>query len=480
MFDDRSKKFHNQYVNLDPINVEAYVPFVGPRAISELQWLAEPLAEKVWANVNSTCVGGGVAEILQSIVPFAKGLGVDCRWFVIEGTNDFFTVTKKFHNLLQGVEQEIHLEEIFHAYLDTVHQNVEATKIVGHMVTIHDPQPAAAIMSGNVYGQVLWRCHIDTSRANLRIWRFLLPYINHFQGAIFTCPEFIRSELQIPTYEINPCIDPLKPKNHQYSREQALKVLANLFQEHKVDPDRPIVAAISRYDIHKNQKSIIEAFKLLKQNLSNKINPLLILVGNFATDDPEGAQMYETVRGWVDGTPDVHVWVNVKNNDQVVGALMALARCFVHVATREGFGLVVSEAMWQGTPVIGSNVGGIKKQIVNGQTGYIVDPRDTAQIASRMKSLLENEEEAEAMGAAAIEHVRETFLLPHLIKNHLILMRYYLEIDNKVPDFRINDMTFSEIKAALYGRTMWPISSDHLKKRIETIWDGLQRRGGDQ
>ena len=246
MFDDRSKKFHNQYVNLDPINVEAYVPFVGPRAISELQWLAEPLAEKVWANVNSTCVGGGVAEMLQSIVPFAKGLGVDCRWFVIEGTNDFFTVTKKFHNLLQGVEQEIHLDEIFHAYLDTVHQNVEATKIVGHMVTIHDPQPAAVIMSGNVYGQVLWRCHIDTSRANLRIWRFLLPYINHFQGAIFTCPEFIRSELQIPTYEINPCIDPLKPKNHQYSREQALKVLANLFQEHKVDPDRPIVVAISR------------------------------------------------------------------------------------------------------------------------------------------------------------------------------------------------------------------------------------------
>jgi len=476
MFDDRSKKFHNQYVNLDPINVEAYTPFVGQKAISELQWLAEPIAGKVWANVNSTCVGGGVAEMLQSVVPFAKGLGVDCRWFVIEGTNDFFTVTKKFHNLLQGVDQEIHLDEIFHAYLDTVNQNVEETKIVGHMVTVHDPQPAAVIMSGNVYGQVLWRCHIDTSRANLRIWRFLLPYINHFQGAIFTCPEFIRSELQIPTYEINPCIDPLRPKNHQYSTEQALKVLADLFHEHNVDPERPIVAAISRYDIHKNQKSIIDAFKLLRKNLSNGIAPLLILVGNYASDDPEGTQMYEKVKGWIDGEPDIHAWVNVKNNDQVVGALMALARCFVHVATREGFGLVVSEAMWQGTPVIGSNVGGIRKQVVNGQTGYVLPPNDVAQIASRMKSLLENREEARLMGEAAVEHVRSSFLLPHMIKKHLILMRYYLEIDNKMPDFRLNDMSFSEIKAALYGRTMWPISSDQLKRRIETIWDGLQRR----
>ena len=364
MFDDRSKKFHNQFVNLQPIDVEKYTPFVGERAINELKWLADPLHEKVWANVNSTCIGGGVAEMLQSIVPFAKGLGVDCRWFVIEGTNDFFTVTKKFHNLLQGVVQNISLDEIFHAYLETVHQNLSATKIVGHMVTIHDPQPAAVIMSGNVYGQVLWRCHIDTSEANLRIWRFLLPYINHYQGAIFTCPEFIRSELQIPTYEICPSIDPLRPKNHQYTRAEALDVMSDLFNEHNVDPDRPIILAISRYDVHKNQQTIVEAFKQLRQNLPSKVNPLLIMVGNFASDDPEGEEMYDQVKTWIDGDDSIHAWVNVKDNDKVVGALMALAHCFVHISTREGFGLVVSEAMWQGTPVIGSNVGGIKKQVV--------------------------------------------------------------------------------------------------------------------
>jgi trehalose synthase len=368
------------------------------------------------------------------------------------------------------------LDEIFHAYLETIHQNIDTDKIVGHMVTIHDPQPAAVIMSGNVYGQVLWRCHIDTSEANLRIWRFLLPYINHFDGAIFTCPEFIRSPLQIPTYEITPCIDPLRTKNQRYERPQALKVLNDLFQEHNVDPERPIFTAISRYDVHKNQRSVVEAFKLLKKQVNPKMKPLLILVGNFATDDPEGTAMFSKVQAWIEEDPDIHAWVNVPNNDEVVGALMSISHGFVHVSTREGFGLVVSEAMWQGTPVIGSNVGGIRKQIVHGQTGYIVEPTDVDRIAARMKSLLENTEERKVLGASAVERVRDNFLLPHLVLKHLLLMRYYLEIDNRVPDFRINDMTFSEIKAALYGRTMWPISSDQLKQRLETIWDGLQRR----
>jgi len=476
MFDDRSKKFANQYVNLEPIDVDRYIPFVGERMISALKWIAEPLQEKVWANVNSTCVGGGVAEMLQSMVPFAKGLGVDCRWFVIEGTSDFFTVTKKLHNLLQGVEQNISLEEIFHAYLETVHQNIDTSKVVGHLVTVHDPQPAAVVMSGNVYGQVLWRCHIDTSKANLRIWRFLLPYVNHFDGAIFTCREFVRSELQIPTYEISPCIDPLRAKNHRYDRAGALKVLGDLFNQHNIDPERPIFTAISRYDIHKNQKSIIEAFKRLRDQVAPRRKPLLILVGNFASDDPEGVEMYEKVLSYAGGDPDIHAWVNVRDNDRVVGALMAISCAFIHVATREGFGLVVSEAMWQGTPVIGSNVGGIRRQVINGQTGYIVEPTDIDRIARRMKSLLENDAEREIMSAAAVEQVRNNFLLPHLIQKHLLLMRYYLEIDNRMPDFRMNDLTFSEIKAALYGRTMWPISSDQLKRRIETIWDGLQRK----
>ena len=474
MFDDRSKGYKNQFVPLDPIDVDLYKPFVGQKIIDELKWLAAPLENKVWANVNSTCVGGGVAEMLQSIIPFAKGLGVDCRWFVIEGSDEFFVVTKKFHNLLQGIDQPISMEEIFHAYLDTLHENTHKTTIVGHMVTVHDPQPAAMLMSGNIYGHILWRCHIDTSQASRRIWRFLVPYINHYHGAIFTSPEFVKSDLQIPTYEINPCIDPLKQKNKQYKREEALSILSDLFNEHNVDSDRPIVAAVSRYDIHKNQKRIIQAFKLMKENIPSKIKPLLIMIGNSASDDPEGAAMYQTILDEVGDDKDIHTWVNVENNNEVVGALMNVATCFVHVSTKEGFGLVVSEAMWQGTPVIGSRIGGIKKQVINGQTGYIVEPSDVDKIAKRMKTLLENKLEREHMGKNGIEHVRENFLLPNLIKSYVILMRYYLEVDNKLPEFRMNDLAYKEIMSALYGRTVWPISSDHLKKRLEAIWDGLR------
>ncbi|MBD3296216.1 MAG: glycosyl transferase family 1, partial [Candidatus Omnitrophica bacterium] len=225
MFDDRSRKYSNEYVPLEPVDISKYEPFVGKRVLDDLRFMAEPLEKKVWANVNSTFVGGGVAEMLQSIIPFARGLGIDARWFVIEGSEEFFSVTKKFHNLLQGVDQDITLREIFHAYLDTIDENTREVRVVGHMVTIHDPQPAAIIMSGNVYGHLLWRCHIDTTAASRRIWRFLLPYINQYGGAIFTSSDFVRDGIQVPTYEIAPAIDPLRKKNRIWTKAKALKVL---------------------------------------------------------------------------------------------------------------------------------------------------------------------------------------------------------------------------------------------------------------
>lgn len=473
MFDDRSKKFKNQYVPIKKLNVDKYKPFVGKEEIDRLKWLSEPLNRKVWANVNSTIIGGGVAEMLQSTVPFVRGLGVDCRWFVIEGSPEFFNVTKKFHNLLQGVKQEITMEEVFHAYLDTIHWNTEKTKIVGHMVIIHDPQPAAIIMSGNIYGHILWRCHIDTSSASRRIWRFLLPYINHFDGAIFTTREFMKEQIQIPAYEIHPSIDPLRKKNHLFTKKEALNALSNLFNKYNIDPKRPIVLAVSRYDIHKNQQGIVQSFKYLKEILSNKIKPYLIIIGNTATDDPEGEKMYEEIIKEIDGDKDIHAWLNIENNDECIGALMTLADCFIHLSTKEGFGLVVTEAMWHKTPVIGSKVGGIRLQVINRENGYIVDPHDSKSTAKRMQSILENPTEKKKMGENAHEHVRNNFLLPSLVEKYLILMRYYLEIDNKIPEFRMNELSYKEIKAALYGRTVWPFSSSDLKKKVETIWEGL-------
>jgi trehalose synthase len=474
MFDDRSKKFKNQYVHLKKTNVDNYKEFVGKQRIDNLKFLAEPLEKKVWANVNSTAIGGGVAEMLQSTIPFARGLGVDCRWFIIEGSPEFFKVTKKFHNLLQGVRQDISMEEVFHAYLETIKWNTEKTKVVGHMVAVHDPQPAAIVMSGNIYGHLLWRCHIDTSQASRRIWRFLLPYINHFDGAIFTCKEFIKDQLQIPAYEIHPCIDPLRKKNELITKKSALKKLSKLFNKHNVDPKRPIILAVSRYDIHKNQKTIIESFKKLKTILSKKIKPYLIIVGNSAADDPEGEMMYQEILSAIDGDKDIHAWLNLEKNDESINALMTIADCFVHLSTKEGFGLVVTEAMWHSTPVIGSKVGGIKLQVTNEESGYLVEANDAKTTAKRLKSILENPKEKRMMAKHAHKKVKENFLLPSLIERYLILMRYYLEIDNKIPNFRMNDLTYKEIKSALYGRTVWPFSSTDLKKRVESIWEGLK------
>ncbi|MFC1479979.1 glycosyltransferase [Candidatus Omnitrophota bacterium] len=475
MFDDRSRKYSNEYVPLKPVDISLYEPFVGKEFMDEIRFLAAPLKKKVWANVNSTFIGGGVAEMLQSVVPFARGLGIDARWFVVEGSDDFFTVTKKFHNLLQGVDQEITLREIFHAYLDTIDENTKDVKVVGHMVTIHDPQPAAMVMNGNIYGHIVWRCHIDTSQASRRIWRFLLPYINQYDGAIFTSREFVKGNVHVPTYEIAPSIDPLRKKNKLRTRKQALKVLEDIFHKNNIDPHRPIIAAVSRYDVHKNQKRIIEAFKLLKENLPKKIKPLLVMVGNSASDDPEGMTMYEEIKKSAEGEKDIHLLLNVENNDEVIGSLLTVAECFVHVSTREGFGLVVSEAMWQGTPVVGSKVGGITQQVTNGHNGFLVGAQETTEIAHAMKSILEDKPLRETFSKNARQTVAQHFLLPHMVRKHLILMRYYLEIDNKVPDFRLNKLTYKEISQALYGRTVWPFSTDDLKKRVEAIWEGLER-----
>lgn len=427
--------------------IDVYRDFIGRDKTEEIKRLAEPLQDTSWTNINSTFMGGGVAEMLRGLIPLARGLGIQAGWSVIRGTNDFFQVTKKFHNMLQGVGNEITLDEIFGAYLDTIDENTRNTLIASDLVVIHDPQPAALVMNGIIFGNILWRCHIDTSNANQTVWRFLLPYINHCSGAIFTMPEFVGGGLQIPIYEMNPCIDPCATKNHNYERVEALDILSPLLQQHNVDPQRPILTAISRYDIHKNQESVIRAFLLLREEKKFNPPPCLILMGNTATDDPEGGAMLDHLRRVAGDDPDIHFLVNVPDNDRVVGALMTIARAMIHPATREGFGLVVTEALWQGTPVIGSPVGGIKKQVLEGETGYLVAPLDIPAIAGAMARVLENPAEAKEMGSRGTEHVRHNFLLPELMRRYLILMRFYTGKEKAFPEFRLDQLSYSEIMA---------------------------------
>lgn len=427
------------------LSLDDYAEFIGPDKLDQLRRLAAPLQDKGWSNLNSTAFGGGVAEMLQSLIPIARCLGLNARWYIIHGNDDFFKVTKKFHNMLQGVGDEISLAEIFDAYLDTIDDNAKDAMVASDLVVVHDPQPAGLIMNEVLYGNVLWRCHIDTSAPNKIVWRFLLPYINHCAGAIFSMRKFVGPGVQVPIYRITPGIDPLRTKNHQYSRDQALAVMEPLFNEHNIDPDRPILSAISRYDIHKNQFTVLEAYRRLREQGRHDPPPYMIFIGNTAADDPEGQGVLDKLRQAADGVPDVHFWVNVPDNDRVVGALMKLSQGFVHISTKEGFGLVVTEAMWQGTPVIGSNVGGIAEQVIGGQTGYLVEPMDTAAVTKAMDRVLSHPGEAELLGRQAREHVRENFLLTEVMRRYLILLRFYTGQSRELPDFRLDDLSYAEI-----------------------------------
>jgi trehalose synthase len=345
----------------------------------------------------------------------------------------------------------VSLEDLFGTYLETIQKNAKEMKIGADLVVVHDPQPAALVMHSAIYGKVLWRCHIDTSAPNEIIWRFLLPYINQYSGAIFTMPEFVSPGLQIPTYQITPAIDPLAVKNWLWTAEEAQTILAPLFHAHDMDPDRPILAAVSRYDIHKNQPTILKAFNRLREQRQSKAPPYLVFLGNTATDDPEGETVLKRLRETAGDDPDVKFWVNVQNNDQVVGALMQAARGFVHVSTKEGFGLVVSEALWHGTPVIGSRVGGITRQVLDGENGFVVDPLDVETIAQKMAFFLDHPQVSEVMGRRGWGHVRRHFLLPELVFKHLALIRYYHKVDVTPPTFRLNSMTYKEILDELRG-----------------------------
>ncbi len=436
MYDDQSKQYKSKYGKLNPIDINQYTTIIGAKEVEEIKRLSSLLENKTWSHVNSTFEGGGVAEMLKSVIPIAKGLGIDCKWYCIEGNDNFYSITKRFHNIIQGLKQEFTVEDLLETYINTNKKNFEDQRIVSDLTVIHDPQPCASIVHGKYEGKMLWRCHIDTSEANELIWNFLLPYINNYDGAIFSQRSFVKEGIKKPVYQVAPSIDPLNNKNKQRTEKEAFKKLSGFFTKYNIDAERPIILAVSRYDVHKNQKVIIESFKKLKEEKEiKKLKPILILVGNLATDDPEGKEMYKNILTIVDDDKDIYPLLNIENNDENIGALMKLAKIFIHISTKEGFGLVVTEAMWQGTPVIGSKVGGITLQVINGTTGYLVDPFDTESIITFVKHLLTNPEEREKLGYHAVEHVRENFLITTLVKKYLILMRFLLGID--FPYFRI-------------------------------------------
>ncbi len=387
-----------------------YVSLLGAPEIDELRALAGALKQRDVLMVNSTKVGGGVAEILDRLVPLARELGVIIRWEVLEGGTDFFEVTKAFHNALHGGPYELP-PEAFEIFLAYNHHNRTRLDLDSPFTVIHDPQPLALICGrprSDAPG--VWRCHIDLSRRNGAVWAFLKPFVDRYDGAVFSSPAFAQ-QLPIPQYLFFPSIDPLSEKNRELSAEFVQGVLDTF----GIDRDRPIITQISRFDRLKDPVGVVRVFKVVKRYFDCQ----LVLAGGGASDDPEGAAVVEEVREAVDGDPSIHVVELPASSPLEVNALQRASTVIVQKSLREGFGLTVAEALWKKRPVVASAVGGIPLQIIHKHTGLLA--HSVEGTAYQVRFLLAHPELAAKLGEQGHEHVRENFLVTRNLKSYLFL-----------------------------------------------------------
>ncbi|MBI5583223.1 MAG: glycosyltransferase [Deltaproteobacteria bacterium] len=392
--------------------LEAYKEVVPPGTVEFLILLAEKVQGKRILEINSTRVGGGVAEILRSLVPLFQEIGLDCRWEVITGTEEFFNVTKAFHNALQGWEQNIS-PQMLQSYREINRENAARLSCDADYVVIHDPQPAALIDSRPPGGKWIWRCHIDISRPQMKVWNFLRQFVVKYDSAIFSLPGFAR-KLPIPQFLIYPSIDPLSDKNRELSTEEQGRILEKL----NIPLDKPILLQVSRFDRFKDPLGVIQAYQLVKKHHDVR----LILAGGTATDDPEGEVVLSEVREAAFNDPDILILLLPPDAHLEINALQRAATIVLQKSLREGFGLTVAEAMWKGKPVIGGFAGGITVQLVYGITGFTVHSVEGA--ALRIHSLLDNPELSIEVGREAREYVRQNFLITRNLGDYLALMNY--------------------------------------------------------
>ena len=350
-----------------PVLVRDYEGVVGKEVVDELWLLADRIRHRSLQNINSTAVGGGVAEILTRMVPLLRDLGITTWWDVMKGDQAFFNATKTLHNALHGKNDGI-TEEMLEAYRETTAINCTEIDIKADVILVHDPQPAGLIVKKREMGRGwLWRCHIDVSspqaRAQARAWNFLEPYVEQYDAAIFSMAAFAQ-RLAIPQYVVAPSIDPLSDKNRELPAAEIEAVLAG----YGIDPERPVLTQISRFDRLKDPLGVMAAYRMVKKRADCQ----LVLAGGTASDDPEGEQVLREVQEQAANDPDVHVLLLPPFSDYQINALVRGSTIVFQKSLKEGFGLTVTEALWKGKPVIGGAVGGIKRQVLNGITGFLV------------------------------------------------------------------------------------------------------------
>ncbi len=395
--------------------LEAMAELTGRDVIEHLQQLAAPMKGMRVVHVNSTRVGGGVAEILAKLVPLKRELGIDATWEVVTGEEEFYRCTKSFHNGLQGNIAPVS-DRLLRTFEETGRRNAEELRAKleeADAVFIHDPQPAPLLKyTPGRKGKWVWRCHIDVSRPYRPTWKYLRGFVADYDASIFSLAAFAQP-LPHPEYLITPSIDPLGEKNLELSPGEVRAVAENF----GVDPARPLLVQISRFDRFKDPVGVIRGYHLAKAFLPYL---QLVLAGGTATDDPEGEAVLEEVREAASEDPDIHILLLPADAHRTVNALQRAAHIVIQKSLREGFGLTVSEAMWKGKPVIGGDTGGIRLQVINHHTGFLVSTPEGA--ALRIRYLLQHRERTAEMGRKAREFVRENFLLTRQLREYLTLM----------------------------------------------------------
>ncbi|MDP2720667.1 MAG: glycosyltransferase [bacterium] len=401
-------------VPFDPIPIANYKDIVPAETYAEIEKLAKKLKGIRVIHLNTSPSGGGVAEILRSLVPLLKGLGLDADWFVSRKNDNFFRITKEIHNFLQGKKGDLTAAQR-DVYLKT---NQEVADFFNDkhadVWVIHDPQFVAISQFHKNLHPSIWRCHIDTSQPNLFVWRFLLPFIQKYDRYIFTLRKYLGPDLDYTKARIiAPAIDPLSRKNNPLDKSAADQIVARF----GLDPSKPLVSQISRFDPWKDPWGVMDAYRIAKKEIPNL---QLALIGAFAPDDPEADDIVADLKKYTKGDQNISILSNRDGvNDVEVNAFQVASDAIIQKSTREGFGLTVSEGMWKEKPVIGGRAGGIVQQLDDGETGFLVTTAD--QTAEKIVYLLENPEKSEEMGKKGREVVRHKFLITRLLLDHLHL-----------------------------------------------------------
>jgi trehalose synthase len=403
------------------IKIEDYIPIVGQSTVDEIGLIAEKLNGRVMQHINSTAVGGGVAEILTRMIPLLDQIGVNAKWDVIKGNEKFFNITKCMHNALHGVKEKFTKKD-FDFFVDVNRDNAANMEFDGDMVFVHDPQPVALVEKRKKYkNKWAWRCHIDFTNPQKGIMEFLTGFIEQYDASVFSAPAFSR-QFRIPQVLISPSIDPLSDKNKDLPQE----TIDSIVSGYGIDISRPIVTQISRFDYLKDPVGVIHVFKKVKKYTDCQ----LVLAGGGATDDPEGMRVLNDVREAAQGDDDIHVLFLPPSSDIEINALQRASTIVLQKSLKEGFGLTVAEALWKSKPVIAGAVGGIPLQIKHQYSGLL--SYSIEGTAYYLKQLLNEPRFARELGINGKSHIKENFLITRHLRDYLFLFLFLLHDEDIV------------------------------------------------